>query len=96
MDSPVVISKLNLAGDKRVDLTAHGGAEKAACAYPEAESFPLLAKNPLLERRPPGSSHTLVLALVIAKPTLATESAFNKDGKQWAMRLPSPLYSRVA
>jgi MOSC domain-containing protein len=26
--------KLNLAGDQEADLTVHGGAEKAVCAYP--------------------------------------------------------------
>jgi MOSC domain-containing protein YiiM len=30
----VMISKLNLAGDKQADLTVHGGSEKAVYAYP--------------------------------------------------------------
>ena len=34
VDGPVMISKLNLAGDKQADLTVHGGAEKAVYAYP--------------------------------------------------------------
>jgi MOSC domain-containing protein YiiM len=34
VDSPVTISKLNLADDRQVDLTVHGGAEKAVYAYP--------------------------------------------------------------
>ena len=31
---PVMISKLNLAGDKQADLTVHGGPAKAVYAYP--------------------------------------------------------------
>jgi MOSC domain-containing protein YiiM len=31
---PVMISKLNLAGDKQADLTVHGGSAKAVYAYP--------------------------------------------------------------
>jgi len=31
---PVMIDKLNLAGDSQADLTVHGGAEKAVYAYP--------------------------------------------------------------
>jgi MOSC domain-containing protein YiiM len=34
VNGPVMISKLNLAGDKQADLTVHGGAEKAVYAYP--------------------------------------------------------------
>ena len=34
VDSPVTISKLNLAGDQQADLTVHGGADKAVYAYP--------------------------------------------------------------
>ena len=34
VDGPVMISRLNLAGDKQADLTVHGGAEKAVYAYP--------------------------------------------------------------
>jgi MOSC domain-containing protein YiiM len=31
---PVMLSHLNLAGDKQADLTVHGGPEKAVYAYP--------------------------------------------------------------
>ena len=31
---PVVLGKLNLAGDRQADLTVHGGEEKAVYAYP--------------------------------------------------------------
>jgi MOSC domain-containing protein YiiM len=31
---PVMIGRLNLAGDKQADLTVHGGADKAVYAYP--------------------------------------------------------------
>lgn len=31
---PVMISQLNLAGDKQADLIVHGGSEKAVYAYP--------------------------------------------------------------
>jgi MOSC domain-containing protein YiiM len=34
VDGPVMISELNLAGDKQADLTVHGGSEKAIYAYP--------------------------------------------------------------
>ena len=34
VDGPVMISELNLAGDKQADLTVHGGAQKAVYAYP--------------------------------------------------------------
>jgi MOSC domain-containing protein YiiM len=34
VDSPVTISKLNLAGDQQADLTVHGGSDKAVYAYP--------------------------------------------------------------
>jgi MOSC domain-containing protein YiiM len=34
VDGPVMISKLNLAGDKQADLTVHGGPEKAVYGYP--------------------------------------------------------------
>ena len=34
VEGPVRISKLNLAGDSQVDLTVHGGEEKAVYAYP--------------------------------------------------------------
>ncbi len=34
VDVPVMIRKLNLAGDRQADLTVHGGAEKAIYAYP--------------------------------------------------------------
>jgi MOSC domain-containing protein YiiM len=34
VEGPVMISKLNLAGDEQADLTVHGGAEKAVYAYP--------------------------------------------------------------
>ena len=34
VDRPVTIRKLNLDGDQQVDLTVHGGAEKAVYAYP--------------------------------------------------------------
>ena len=34
VDGPVMIDKLNLAGDSQADLTAHGGEEKAVYAYP--------------------------------------------------------------
>ncbi len=33
-DGPVMISGLNLAGDKQADLTVHGGAQKAIYGYP--------------------------------------------------------------
>jgi len=31
---PVTVRKLNLDGDRQADLTVHGGADKAAYAYP--------------------------------------------------------------
>ena len=34
VDGPVLVRKLNLAGDQQADLTVHGGAEKAVYAYP--------------------------------------------------------------
>jgi MOSC domain-containing protein YiiM len=34
VDGPVMISKLNLAGDSQADLMVHGGEEKAVYAYP--------------------------------------------------------------
>ena len=34
VDGPVMISELNLAGDKQADLTVHGGAQKAVYGYP--------------------------------------------------------------
>jgi len=34
VDGPVMIDKLNLAGDSQADLTVHGGEEKAVYAYP--------------------------------------------------------------
>jgi len=34
VDGPVMISRLNLAGDKQADLAVHGGAPKAVYAYP--------------------------------------------------------------
>ena len=34
VDGPVMINKLNLAGDGQADLTVHGGEEKAVYAYP--------------------------------------------------------------
>jgi MOSC domain-containing protein YiiM len=34
VNSPVTISKLNLAGDQQADLTVHGGSDKAVYAYP--------------------------------------------------------------
>lgn len=34
VDGPVVISELNLTGDKQADLSVHGGAAKAVYAYP--------------------------------------------------------------
>jgi MOSC domain-containing protein YiiM len=34
VDGPVMISALNLAGDKQADLRVHGGVEKAVYAYP--------------------------------------------------------------
>jgi len=34
VQGPVMIGKLNLAGDRQADLTVHGGEEKAVYAYP--------------------------------------------------------------
>src|SRR5215469_13114245 len=34
VQGPVMIDKLNLAGDRQADLTVHGGEEKAVYAYP--------------------------------------------------------------
>lgn len=34
VDGPVMIRKLNLAGDAQADLTVHGGEDKAVYAYP--------------------------------------------------------------
>jgi MOSC domain-containing protein YiiM len=45
VDRPVTISKLNLAGDRQVDLTVHGGAEKAVYAYP-AEHYEYWRNRP--------------------------------------------------
>jgi MOSC domain-containing protein YiiM len=34
VNGPVMIGKLNLAGDQQADLTVHGGVDKAVYAYP--------------------------------------------------------------
>lgn len=44
--SPVIINKLNLAGDSQADLTVHGGEEKAVYAYPAGALRILAARAP--------------------------------------------------
>ncbi len=39
VNSPIILRKLNLDGDKQADLTVHGGIDKAVYSYPEEHYY---------------------------------------------------------